>query len=349
MVLTHTKFTCFDDVERCYNQIKPMGGKQNAGLDIRPIGDRARKHERIVKINNDCYALSDGYHRGDALFPAWTHNRDENDKPTLEDMKTFAPIVWQRYGQGVETVTIRNGVGPAYHTSRYMFLDRHTPYGLGFVQTRAGQQFIRIRGTRTDVFLAKGTHVTPSEYADVLIARARQAQRQNVQAVYRLSWATGTEDKTSLTFRREDSDWVLVNSAAALPTPPRTVVDKELKDQYRAAIKTFTDWALTVTPMINVGDLSVRTEYEAQLTEWLKEHPADAGRRWGTMRNRSKTHLLRNIVADPEHPLRVMLAVTMMYETKVHEISIDNQEKLSKVRSRLNDWMNKTLNFVKKV
>jgi hypothetical protein len=347
MVLMHTNFTCFDDVERWYNQTKPLGGKSNAGLEIRPIGDRARKHERIVKVNDDCYALSDGYHRGDALFPAWTRSRDENDKATLEDMKTFAPIVWQRYGQGVETVTIRNGVGPAYHTSRYMFLDRHMPSRLSFVQTRVGRQFVRIGGVGTEVFLAKGTHVTPSEYANALAARAKQAQPVN--RGYVMSWATGTEDKTSLTFRRDGARWELVNSPAALPTPPRTVVDKELKEQYREAIKTFTDWALTVAPMLNIDDFNVRTEYDRIWKDWMKENRGYEQRSWGAMRNRAIPELFRQIVDNPEHPLRVVMVVAMMYETEVYLTPIDNQARLTAARSRINSWLNQTLAFLKKV
>ena len=68
MALTYSSFESFDDVVYNYENIKPMGGSTNKGKDIRPIGDRKRKYERIVKISNNCYALSDGFHFGDAHF-----------------------------------------------------------------------------------------------------------------------------------------------------------------------------------------------------------------------------------------------------------------------------------------
>jgi hypothetical protein len=57
MALTYSSFESFDDVVYNYESIKPMGGSTNKGKDIRPIGDRKRKYERIVKISNNCYAL----------------------------------------------------------------------------------------------------------------------------------------------------------------------------------------------------------------------------------------------------------------------------------------------------
>ena len=57
MALTFSSFSSFDDVVYHYENIKPMGGITNKGKDIRPIGDRKRKYERIVKISNNCYAL----------------------------------------------------------------------------------------------------------------------------------------------------------------------------------------------------------------------------------------------------------------------------------------------------
>ena len=73
MALTHTNFSSFHEVAKHYNSIKPLVSKLHTREDdIRPIGDRARKHERIVKISNNCYALSDGYHYGDDKFYPWS-------------------------------------------------------------------------------------------------------------------------------------------------------------------------------------------------------------------------------------------------------------------------------------
>jgi len=52
----------FDKIKQRYEQVKPLRGKR-ANLDVRPINDRGRSHERIVKVNENEYYLT---------FDAWT-------------------------------------------------------------------------------------------------------------------------------------------------------------------------------------------------------------------------------------------------------------------------------------
>jgi hypothetical protein len=338
MALTYTNFTCFADVEAWYNGIKPVRGPKHAGQDVRPIGDRTRKYERIVKIDDDCYALSDGYHRGDAVFPSGSDAYD----PTLADMEAFAPIVWRRYGQGIERVTLRNGIGPRYtHSGRYTFLARHKPVGLTFVQTTQGRQFIKVNRTGTDIFLAKGTHVHPTEYAEVVAQRDRGSR--NVW--HTLPWCTGTVDTTSLVFQRDGSGWEFISHNGVVPPVPRNLVDKDTKAKYRDDIKAFCDWALTVTPMIDVGNFQVRLEYDTQFTEWAKDNPQAMVRHWGRVSTRLPAPIAREVITNPEHPLRIFMAVFMAYETGVYGDPIRDQSDLTYVRSKVNRWINKVLGF----
>ena len=51
----------FEQVEACYNNTKPIISKnQTLQHDIRPIGDRGRKWERIAKVSDTCYMLLNG-------------------------------------------------------------------------------------------------------------------------------------------------------------------------------------------------------------------------------------------------------------------------------------------------
>jgi hypothetical protein len=43
----------FENIKRRYETTKPVRGDKN---DIRPVGDRRRKHERVVKVNDTTYA-----------------------------------------------------------------------------------------------------------------------------------------------------------------------------------------------------------------------------------------------------------------------------------------------------
>ena len=50
----------FDDVKKRYEGTKPIASKVNpVSDDIRPIADRKRKHERIMKFSETCYAPLD--------------------------------------------------------------------------------------------------------------------------------------------------------------------------------------------------------------------------------------------------------------------------------------------------
>jgi len=138
-MLTYTNYRSFAEVVAHYDSITPLRGSTNAGKDIRPIGDRRRKYERIVKISNNCYALSDGYHFGDEHFGYWYHG--QHFTPTLADMEKYAPIVWRKKRDGTEEVTLRNGWGPSTHVNRYNFLYRHSPRYMLF-QIRNGKHFI---------------------------------------------------------------------------------------------------------------------------------------------------------------------------------------------------------------
>lgn len=340
MALYPTNFTCFDDVERAYTTTKPLGGTKRKGQDVRPIGDRARPWERIVKIDDDCYALSDGHHRGDALFPHWG---GAASGLTLADMELFAPIVWRRYGQGVERVTIRNGTGPYMHTTRYMFLSRHMPSGLIFVQTQQGKQFVKVRGVETPLFLAKGTHVTAAEYAQVLAQQGNSALRRVN------NWATGTTDTTSLVFQSHGRGrWEFISHNGVAPAVPRILVDKEAKAAFKDAIRSFVDWAFVMAPMIDIEDYGVRREYEQQLDDWCTENKITQVRSWGTMSRRLPKELARDIVMNPDHPLRVVMMVAMMREIDFSRRPITEQADITAIRAKINQWMNKTLQFTKK-
>ncbi|WP_445779447.1 hypothetical protein [Shewanella sp.] len=77
------RFNTFDQVAEWYNNTKPLGGKDNKGLDIRPIGARRYKYERIKKCDEDTYALIDGYFDPD-------RGNDEGQEEYALDMTAFS-------------------------------------------------------------------------------------------------------------------------------------------------------------------------------------------------------------------------------------------------------------------
>lgn len=101
MALTATFFKSFEQVEAHYNSIKPIRGKGDMFGPIVPIGDRRRKHERIIKLSRNCYVLSDGWHMGSPDYYRC-------EKAYLQDrhMEYYAPVVWKRHKDGRVSVRI---------------------------------------------------------------------------------------------------------------------------------------------------------------------------------------------------------------------------------------------------
>ena len=158
MTMLETNFQSFAEVEAHYNSIKPLVSKcHSREQDIRPIGDRKRKYERIKKINRNCYVMMDGYYSGDDVFRWWFMSNDESNTVTDKELIRLAPIVWRRHKDGTETVKFRNGTGQGLHNGRYSFIKRNTPSGIWF-NISNGKQFVN------GVYLAKGSSITKDDY-----------------------------------------------------------------------------------------------------------------------------------------------------------------------------------------
>ena len=57
------RFNTFNEVAKWYEQTKPVVSKNHKAEDnIRPIGNRKHKWERIRKVDAETYVLLDGYY-----------------------------------------------------------------------------------------------------------------------------------------------------------------------------------------------------------------------------------------------------------------------------------------------
>lgn len=135
----------FDGVAATYADTKPIRcTKNNAAMsnmqDRRPLGMRRYWWERIVKISDNCYLLSDGsWARDDAEFHMQT-----------------APIVWERKPEG-DFITIRNNLNGSSGYSRYQFLDQYLPTSMRFWFSN-GKHFVKYNGE---------DHYLPKSEADI--------------------------------------------------------------------------------------------------------------------------------------------------------------------------------------
>ena len=332
-MVRYRDYRSFAEVVADYDSITPLRGAQNKGKDIRPIGDRTRKHERIVKISNNCYALSDGYHMGDEYFRFWGRGRDFT--PTLADMEKYAPIVWRKKRDGTEEVTLRNGWGFGVHQSRYNFLYRYVPMHMGF-HVRNGNHFIETGGT--DYYLAKTTTIPK---------RLHGAFGNN--RFYK--WVTTRDDNSAVKFIRTEGGWQHVEGTGrSLPKGP--TVNKDLKAKFKDDIKKFFEWGMTMSPLLPLGDSDYTT---TQLTDLYTHY---GQQKLGWQRRKPKPLVARSIVRDEQHDVRLALWVSFAkyctedgnsgwgWNTEYLTQTVKTKEDLAKVRSRYNAFINKQLGFM---
>ena len=113
----------FDQVAEKYHSTKPVISKNyTAEQDVRPIGQRRRKWERIKKVSDDCYLFVDSYGFGDDVFGRdWAGGTVD---PTIDEQIMLAPMVWKRV-DGQVFLKVRNGTGlNIAHTGRYALCGR---------------------------------------------------------------------------------------------------------------------------------------------------------------------------------------------------------------------------------
>ena len=335
MAIQWLQYNSFEYIAELYANTKPLVSKLHTReQDIRPIGDRNRKHERIAKINDNCYVLQDGYHSGDDAFPAYYYRNDDVTlKPTEAEVLKLAPIVWRKHRDGSETITIRNGTGGGAHMSRYSFLDRHLPQGLEFLITN-GKQFVVNDANR--YYLAKSN--TVAEYA------LRPEGKRGVM--------TSRDDGVSLTFKRITKYpmcFEFVSGGKAIPKPPKQIVDKKAKAKMKDDIIAFRNWASITFPMLPKNDREYRMRLMTELSE--QTNKAFNLYTWNVVGTfAGQFELSRNIISDDDHPLRLHLAYFLFSSIEdIYDEDMDTAKNRAYVMTTFNRRINKVCNFTKKV
>ena len=350
------KLDTFAEVEAKYNDTKPLVSKHHTiEQDVRPIGSRSRKYERIIKISDNCYVLSHGGYY-DPVFH-WGHSEQLTTMPmTPADIARCAPIVWKRAKNGTETITVRNGQGKWQHNARYSFLKRALPRGMWFnIAGHTGTHFIR---TKTDRFFLPKTRTVPPYIYD-MYKRESTGAKPNSYRVAQLKVSTDKADGLHMTFERKEKDWVLV-SKRHVETVMRTRVERDTKKQYKEHIAKLWQWSITMYPMMRTQlNWQFRGDMNKEITAWCKENGISelSMDTWGLMftpKNAGKgtPALVRKILTNEDHALRYHLGVAAMFA--IHDAlpsmglwhtQVTEEVKLALARRSYNKWINKVVGF----
>ena len=224
----------FSTIEKIYNNTKPIKESgYGTTRDIRPLGSRSRKYERVIKISRNCYAMIDACHESYVNFGAQYTTSYHGRK--VEDI---APILWRRDSQGNEFVRIRNGMGSHAHVARYSFLERAVPFPMRFTVGN-GKQYVGCADYGL-FYLPKGV-TTPTK-----------------------------NKKLYLEFQRIErcGSWKLVSEEHTIPKIVVTL-DKEAKKEIKPYADKFWDWWCCIAPMIDISWES-NVVYRNQYAEYMK-------------------------------------------------------------------------------
>lgn len=154
----------FEAVQEHYNSIKVLTSTvHHWSEDIRPLGDRKNKHERIIKFSDNCYGLSTGDYG-----ELWVNTKREDGTPrhprmTMKEVRARCTILWQRYTDGRVRVRVTNTCSKYGSIRGYYMLAHYLPAGLRFIR-EDGRQYIS--HNHEWYRLPKRTHLTFEKTAD---------------------------------------------------------------------------------------------------------------------------------------------------------------------------------------
>lgn len=337
----------FDEVAAWYEKTKPVISKKHtAEQDVRPIGERRRKYERIIKITKNCYALSCG-DNADPVFNWGFSDYVAKYPVTPKETERLSPIVWRKHSDGSETITIRNGQGDWQHNAVYSFLQRALPTGLYFCNGRNGVQHVRCHTNGTYYYLPKTKTVPKHVY-----------ERYKEQAASGANWAKqqlkesmSDFDNLSLTFKRVGDRKFELLGEAPKEVVKRTRVDKDAKLALKPQIEEVFQWAATMYPLMRTQlNWNLKAEIRQRLGEIATERKIEGYYSdWSRLFGSCTPDLVRAIIANPEHPMRYEFGVATMFEIdSAMDTDADGEKgNHSLARTAYNKWINRVAGFAK--
>jgi len=265
----------FDLVAKEYNEIKPIKGAR-ASHDLRPLGERRYWWNRIMKVNDNKYLLLDGHWTGSWNAPS--------NNPNMQAQT--CPIMWERKDDG-DYLTIRSHMNDGISVSRYTFLDRFLPYGLGF-----------------DWYSETGKHYIVQKTGDA----GRHEDKRHYLPKFRgnMDWNNNKFEMVQdnkIVFKVE-ADGKLTRANELQPYRTRRI-DKELDTKYADKVIELWTWAKDMLPILGNTVRENRYEYAQKLT--------GGGSYWYWTKQVNQAELCA-ILDDPEHEKRLALAVCLANE-----------------------------------
>ena len=316
----------FKEVEFDYNSTKPVVSKYHTKeQDVRPLGNRRKKWERIVKVNDNCYALLNGFDRSDALRNMWyMRGRELNLSPEM--VKHWAPIVWERhpdlkdrFGDPTETVTVR-GITRSHDHARLKFIRSYLPRAIGMPDSST------VRMDDVHMYLARTNE-------------------------------SDDGDKNFMVFERNTSAWgprfYLVSEEFVRPKI-QSRINKELKAKIKPHMDAFYEWVCAMAPILpsapswaSSADIDDYHERAAKYREYRMNQTkklVDAGVMTGFWNAKFVPERTIEAIVTEDTELRLALAVLFLETSELQKCK--TKEDFKYARTQYNRWINKVCGLV---
>ena len=324
-------FNSFDEVVSAYNRTKPMvSNNHTVEDDVRPIGRRNRKWERIKKHDDNTYLLTCFYPFNDAMKNPLEHERD----------RLCSPIVWSREN-GQEYITVRNcHENHILVSSVSSFITKYLPRAIRFCKRGSTYSLAVVTGCNADGFRSVTEFLLPKHRIEIALDRAPNGRMEVV--------AVEDVDELYLKFRRNpDGTFTRVSKPMAVQL---NHVDKDLKKEWKAHIETFYKFCCVYKDiLLNAArPRQLQFEYGTKLQDWMDEKLGISTPRSASWPPQPELppDLAREIVADEQHEMRAPFAVLLMLDIGMRD-PIESEKDVTTIRARFNRHMNNKLNLIK--
>lgn len=296
-------FNTFEEVATAYNNTKVLvSNSHTVEQDIRPINKRSKKWERIIKYDENTYALSDGNYESSL----WSNGR----KIDVAYSKAMSPILWERKKDG-DYITLRNGTVGSAHISRYKFLDMYMPRGMS-LSIHQGKQTVFMRGGM-GYQLPKTTYSW--DYSNDKVHRP--------------------DDDMKLCFKvLGEGEYERVGELLKTTV---NKVDKDAKKKHKAVIKEFFDWMCAIMPMLDHSWQATST-YRDQMKEWADANNIYR-KYWGVELHEIPVDKALEIMSSEDHEMRIPLAV--MFNNNMGIEKATDEAGAKRVKTAYNRNLNK--------
>jgi len=311
----------FDEVAAHYASVKPIVSKAHTLQDdLRPVGPRRYKWEAIVKVNDNTYALTDGYYSN-------MYGRGYPD----EFVNAMYPITWTREN-GCDYVRIRNGLGNGAFNSRYIFLENYLPVGMSFALWQ-GKQYIHVHEGVQRYLLPKTTSLVGSWVHDASIGKS--------------TYNAGQDAGEFLKFKvLGDRKYERVSDLIPVKLGH---VDRQAKKEVVKDLDAFFEWMLIMAPIVGVGEASHTRWRDANREILAFTFPNDDPNKFSYYDglNKLSKDMVLDILRDEQHPMRVNTMYVLLDDLRELCEGIQSKDEYKRVRTKYMRHMHQLLDLYK--